>query len=72
MGADVQLDGDDLRVVGAPGLENAFVNSEGDHRMAMALAVAASVADGETSIENAEAAVVSYPSFFDTLLAISQ
>jgi 3-phosphoshikimate 1-carboxyvinyltransferase len=39
----------------------------GDHRMAMAFAVAALAADGPSTIEGADAVAISYPGFFDTL-----
>jgi 3-phosphoshikimate 1-carboxyvinyltransferase len=38
----------------------------------MAFAVAALAADGSCAIQNAEAASVSYPKFFDTLRSIAQ
>jgi len=48
-------------------LKGAVVRSHGDHRIAMALAVAALSADGETEIEDAECAAVSFPGFYDVL-----
>ena len=48
-------------------LKGAEINSYGDHRIAMAFAVAALFADGETKINGAESAAVSFPEFFDTL-----
>ncbi|MGI9035297.1 MAG: 3-phosphoshikimate 1-carboxyvinyltransferase, partial [Pyrinomonadaceae bacterium] len=49
-------------------LKSAKIESYGDHRIAMAFAVAALFADGgETEINNAECAVVSFPEFFQTL-----
>jgi 3-phosphoshikimate 1-carboxyvinyltransferase len=61
----------DLYIGGGGGLAGAEVASRGDHRMAMALAVAASVADGETVIQDAGAAAVSYPGFFEELARVS-
>jgi 3-phosphoshikimate 1-carboxyvinyltransferase len=46
-------------------------DSFGDHRIAMAFAVAALAADGECAIEGAEAASVSFPEFWDTLARIA-
>ena len=46
---------------------NVKVDSHGDHRIAMAAAVGALVADGCVTIANADAAVVSFPRFFETL-----
>jgi 3-phosphoshikimate 1-carboxyvinyltransferase len=55
-------------------LRPARVDSLGDHRLAMAWAVAASLADagaGETEITGAECVAVSYPGFFDELGKLS-
>ncbi|MDD3568557.1 MAG: hypothetical protein PHT92_09180, partial [Bacteroidales bacterium] len=43
------------------------VQSHGDHRIAMACAVAALAADGEVEIDEAEAVGKSYPEFFEDL-----
>jgi len=69
MGATVEERLDGLRVAGraAGRLRGAEINPHGDHRMAMALAIAALGADGETVIRDAECAAVSYPDFFNTL-----
>ena len=53
-------------------LKGAQVDSFGDHRIAMAFAVAALFADGETEITDAECAAVSFPSFFETLRNVAQ
>jgi 3-phosphoshikimate 1-carboxyvinyltransferase len=67
MGVEVELAPDGFRVPGRQRFRGAVVDSFGDHRIAMAFAVAGLAAEGETVIENAEAAAVSYPEFFDTL-----
>jgi 3-phosphoshikimate 1-carboxyvinyltransferase len=69
MGAQVDELPDGLRVEGrsAGQLRGAEIEPHGDHRMAMAFAVAALGARGETSIRDAECAAVSYPDFFPTL-----
>ena len=69
MGAKVEELPDGLRVAGrsAGRLHGAEIEPHGDHRMAMAFAVAALGAAGETVIHNAECAGVSYPEFFTTL-----
>jgi 3-phosphoshikimate 1-carboxyvinyltransferase len=69
MGAQVEERPDGLRVEGrsAGRLHGAEIDPRGDHRMAMAFAVAALGAEGETVIRDAECAAVSYPSFFPTL-----
>jgi 3-phosphoshikimate 1-carboxyvinyltransferase len=56
-----------LRIPGGQKLHGAEVDSFGDHRIAMAFAVAALRADGETVIRGADAAGVSYPRFFEEL-----
>jgi 3-phosphoshikimate 1-carboxyvinyltransferase len=72
LGAEVEVEGDDILVHGGGRLTGAEVDAKGDHRLAMSLAVAASVADGPTTINGAEAAGISYPAFFGELRAISE
>jgi 3-phosphoshikimate 1-carboxyvinyltransferase len=69
MGAQVDELPDGLRVAGrsAGQLHGAEIEPHGDHRMAMAFAIAALGAKGETVIRDAECAAVSYPDFFPTL-----
>ena len=67
MGADIVTQDDGWVINGPSQLEGARVDSAGDHRVAMALAVAALVADGKTEIEGAECVEISYPGFFDHL-----
>jgi len=67
MGADITVHEDGWIIKGPRDLEGARVRSLGDHRVAMALAVAALVADGTTEIEDAECVEISYPGFFDQL-----
>ena len=50
--------------------KGAVLESYGDHRIAMALAVAGLAAEGETVIHNAECAAVTYPAFFDAFRAM--
>lgn len=69
MNADVEEFADGLRV-GKSNLEGAKIDSFGDHRIAMAFAVAALFANGETEIINPECAAVSFPEFFDVLAKI--
>jgi len=70
MGARVEELPDGLRIWGPARLQGAVVDSHGDHRLAMALAVAALAARGETVIRNAQSVVVSYPNFWDHLRAV--
>lgn len=67
MGAEVEEREDGLRIRGGQLLHGAEIQSHGDHRLAMAFAIAALRATGETQIHDAGAADVSYPGFFATL-----
>jgi 3-phosphoshikimate 1-carboxyvinyltransferase len=67
MGARITVEGDDLVIVGGRRLSGGPVDSRGDHRVAMSLAVAAMIATGETEVRGAESAAVSYPGFFEVL-----
>lgn len=71
MGAKVEIRGDGLAIPGKQKLHAAGLDSFGDHRIAMAFAVAALAADGACEIRNAEAASVSYPEFYETLRDIA-
>ncbi len=72
MGADVEEFDDGLRIPGGQKLHGASLDSFGDHRIAMAFAVAALRADGATEITGADAAVISYPEFFNALESLVQ
>ncbi|HEX6487484.1 MAG TPA: 3-phosphoshikimate 1-carboxyvinyltransferase [Candidatus Dormibacteraeota bacterium] len=65
MGADVEELSDGLRIRGPRPLEGARVESRGDHRIAMAFAVAGMLADGVTEIADAGSAAVSDPGFWE-------
>jgi 3-phosphoshikimate 1-carboxyvinyltransferase len=67
MGADVTAVEDGWVINGPRFLEGARVSARGDHRVAMALAVAGLIADGRTEIDGAECVEISYPGFFDHL-----
>jgi len=67
MGADIEEYEDGMVINGPTPLKGARVNSHGDHRIAMSLAVAGLVADGETIVEDSEAIAISYPGFERTL-----
>jgi 3-phosphoshikimate 1-carboxyvinyltransferase len=71
MGVKVEVFDDGFRIPGQQKFRAATVDSFGDHRIAMAFAVAGSAADGETVVENAEAASVSFPEFYATLRQIT-
>ncbi len=72
MGARVEEHEDGLTVPGGQSLHGAEIDSLGDHRIAMAFAVAALRAEGETQIKGADAAVISFPAFFETLESLVQ
>jgi len=67
MGADIVARADGWIIKGRTELQGARVSSYGDHRVAMALAVAGLLAEGATEIEDAECVEISYPGFFDQL-----
>jgi 3-phosphoshikimate 1-carboxyvinyltransferase len=67
MGIQVEVTPDGMRVPGRQKFRAAGFDSFGDHRIAMAFAVAALRGDGESTIDNAEAASVSFPEFWNIL-----
>jgi len=71
LGADVSERPDGFIVQGGRQLQGASCDSCGDHRMAMAAAVAGLSARGATTINGAECVDISYPGFFDTLNSIT-
>jgi len=70
MGARIDATPDGFIVEGPTRLRSAVVDGRGDHRMAMALAVAALAADGRTVITGAECVSKTYPGFFDDLASL--
>jgi 3-phosphoshikimate 1-carboxyvinyltransferase len=72
MGAKVGEMPDGLIVEGGYQLHGAEIESFGDHRIAMAFAVAGLIADGETIVNGAEWADISFPGFFETLARLRQ
>lgn len=71
MGVQAEELPDGLIVPGRQKFRPAELDSYGDHRIAMAFAVAALRAEGDSRINQAEAASVSFPEFWDTLTAIA-
>jgi len=67
LGAEVEELDDGFIIRGPCALRGAAVDSFGDHRIAMAMAVAGLVAEGTTTVEKAEAVDISYPEFFRDL-----
>ncbi len=72
MGAEVMEFDDGLDVPGGQTLHGATIDSGGDHRIAMAFSVAALRASGETLIQGAESAAISFPEFFDLLELVTE
>ena len=67
MGAIIEVNDDIMHIKGNNALKGAIVESHHDHRIAMACAVAALKANGETTIHEADAINKSYPDFYDHL-----
>ena len=67
LGARIEVSGDDISITGPSQLRGAATATLDDHRLAMTFAVAGLIAKGTTTIDRAESAAVSYPSFFNEL-----
>ena len=67
MGAKIAMDEGSLTIEGPCALHGAVVNPHSDHRIAMACAIAALGASGETQVQDAECVQKSYPRFFNDL-----
>jgi len=67
MGVTVAETDDGLEITGGAPLKGAHVSSFGDHRIAMAFAIAGMFAEGETFIDGVECVATSYPGFYETL-----
>jgi len=70
MGVRIELKDDLMTIHGGEKVKGAIVHSHHDHRIAMACAVAALKAEGETIIEEAEAVNKSYPDFYEHLKSL--
>jgi 3-phosphoshikimate 1-carboxyvinyltransferase len=71
MGVEIEEYTDGLSIAGTASLHGANLDSYRDHRIAMALAVAALAAEGKTTINGASSADISFPGFFDTIRMLS-
>jgi len=67
MGAEVSEQADGLTVAAGAKLHGARIETRGDHRIAMAFAIAALRVEGQTVIEDSGCAEVSFPGFYDVL-----
>ncbi len=70
MGAEVEEFDDGLRAGGPTRLHGAVIDPRGDHRIAMAFAIAGLLAEGQTEINDGECVAVSFPEFFDLLSSV--
>ena len=70
MGAEVEQTADGWKIPGGQKLHGAEIESFGDHRIAMAFAIGALKAGGETLIRSSECVGISYPGFFTDLDAL--
>ena len=67
MGAEIEEFEDGLSINGKAALKGTSVESYGDHRIAMAMAIAALIADGTTTIHGISSVNISFPGFFEIL-----
>lgn len=67
MGCDITATEDGMIIHGGKPLHGAVIDSHSDHRIAMSFAVAAMIADGETTIRDADCVRISYPGFYRDL-----
>ena len=67
LGVNIREKEDGFKIKGTSRLKGNFLESYGDHRMAMAMAIAAILAEGESVIREAECVSVSFPEFWNLL-----
>lgn len=67
MGCDITGTDDGMIIHGGKPLRGTIVDSHLDHRIAMSFAIAALVADGETTIQGSDVVTISYPAFYEDL-----
>lgn len=67
LGGDIKIEGDSM-IIKKSSLHGGDTRSRGDHRIAMACAIAALGASGAVTIDNAEAVNKSYPQFFNDIM----
>jgi 3-phosphoshikimate 1-carboxyvinyltransferase len=72
LGARVEVEGDLMRIFGAGDLRGGHVDSRGDHRIAMAAAIASLASAGPVEIEGGECVAKSWPSFFEDFASIAR
>ena len=67
LGARGRVEGDDIEIRGARASGARVTETLDDHRLAMTFAVAGLIAEGETTVDHAGSAAISYPGFFREL-----
>jgi len=72
MGAEIEEFDDGLSIMGKRRLKGAFIESYRDHRVAMALSIAALIADGTTTINGVSSVNISFPGFFEILMRLTE
>jgi RNA polymerase sigma factor (sigma-70 family) len=72
LGVEISFQDDLMIIKGGQGIKGGRVHSRHDHRIAMACGVAALAAEGEVTIEEAEAVNKSYPQFWEHLQYLSR
>ncbi len=72
MGAEVEELDDGLRITGGRALSGATHRTYADHRIAMTMGVAGLIAAGDTTVQSAQTASVSYPTFWDDLGSLGE
>ena len=72
MGAEIEEFDDGLSIMGKRRLKGAFIESYRDHRIAMALSIAALIADGTTTINGVSSVNISFPGFFEILRRLTK
>jgi 3-phosphoshikimate 1-carboxyvinyltransferase len=71
LGGKIEQFEDGFAITGPQRLSGGLVQTAGDHRIAMALAIAGLVADGATEIIDADCASVSFPEFYESLARLT-
>ncbi len=71
MGAQIEPHADGFTIAGPARLRGARVDAHGDHRLAMSLAVAGLIAEGETIVQGWECVADSFPDFEQALLRVA-
>jgi 3-phosphoshikimate 1-carboxyvinyltransferase len=71
LGVELEEYPDGISIKGKTSLKGATVESYHDHRIAMSLAIAALIAEGTMTINNAECVDISFPGFFEELKRIT-